>query len=194
MLKKKAFGTRRVNKDRKGTKVKTIIDCCIDFLMQQSPKMTIQKRLRGYMNILFVCTGNTCRSAMAAAIMDKLAQKRRLDIRIESAGIFASSGESASKNAIEALKKYDIDLSYHRSKPVTDDLIKQCDLILTMTTSHKQVLEPVAGDKTFTLSEYVGAAGDISDPYGGNLEIYEKTAGELYELLNTLADKLSEEK
>ena len=146
------------------------------------------------MNILFICTGNTCRSAMAAAIMDKIAQERDLDIRIESAGVAAFDGESASTNAIEALEKYDIDLSYHRSKQVTEELIKQSDLILAMTASHKQVLEPVAGDKTFTLTEYVGAVGDISDPYGGDLETYENTAEELYSLLNRLADKLSEGK
>ena len=146
------------------------------------------------MNILFVCTGNTCRSAMAAAIMDDIAQKRDLDIRIESAGLIAPYGERASDNAIAALKKYDIDLTYHRSKPVTEDLIKQCDLILTMTSSHKQALAKIADGKVFTLSEYVGENGDISDPYGGALTIYEKTSEELYELLNRLADKLSEEK
>lgn len=146
------------------------------------------------MNILFVCTGNTCRSAMAAAIMDKLAQERDLDIRIESAGLFAADGERASDNAVESLKKYGVDLSYHRSKQVSEELINQSDLILTMTASHKMALEPIAGYKTFTLGEYVGAAGDIRDPYGGNLETYEETAAELYELLNKLADKLSEEK
>ena len=146
------------------------------------------------MNILFICSGNTCRSAMAAAIMDKLATERNLDIRIESAGLFAFEGEGASENAVETLKKYDIDLSYHRSKAVTADLINQSDLILTMTAAHKDALIPFASDKTFTLTEYVGAAGDISDPYGGGLETYEKTAEELYELLENLADKLSEEK
>ena len=146
------------------------------------------------MNILFICTGNTCRSAMAAAIMDKIAQKRNLDVRIESAGISAFDGEAASESAVRALEKYDIDLSYHRSKTVTADLIKQSDLILAMTLSHKQILEPVAGDKVFTLSEYVGTSGDILDPYGGGLETYEQTAGELYGLLDRLADKLSEGK
>ena len=146
------------------------------------------------MNILFVCTGNTCRSAMAAAIMDKIAEKRDLDIRIESAGLFAADGERASANAVKALEKYGIDLSYHRSKPVTAELIGQCDLILTMTGAHKQMLEQAAADKVFTLAGYVGAAGDISDPYGGDLDRYEETAEELYELLELLADKLSEEK
>ena len=146
------------------------------------------------MNVLFICSGNTCRSAMAAAIMDKLAGERNLDIRIESAGLFAFEGEKASENAVETLEKRGIDLSYHRSKAVTADLINQSDLILTMTAAHKQALAPFAEDKTFMLSEYVGAAGDISDPYGGGLETYDKTAEELYELLENFAAKLSEEK
>ena len=61
------------------------------------------------MNILFVCTGNTCRSAMAAAIMDKIAVENDLDVFIESAGIFAEDGQGASENAIKALMKYGID-------------------------------------------------------------------------------------
>ena len=77
------------------------------------------------MNILFVCTGNTCRSAMAAAIMDKIAVENDLDVFIESAGIFAEDGQGASENAIKALMKYGIYLSGHRTQNVTEDLIKQ---------------------------------------------------------------------
>lgn len=142
------------------------------------------------MNILFVCTGNTCRSPMAAAIMDKIAVENDLDVFIESAGIFAGEGESASENAIEALKKYNIDLSAHKTQPVTEDLLKQCDLILTMTEGHKQILEPLAPGKVFTLLEYAGSEGDISDPYGGDLEEYSETAGEIYDALVDIAEKL----
>ena len=134
------------------------------------------------MNILFVCTGNTCRSAMAAAIMDKIAVENDLDVFIESAGIFAEDGQGASENAIKALMKYSIDLSGHRTQPVTEDLIKQCDLILTMTEGHKQILEPLAKGKVYTLLEYAGSSGDISDPYGGDLEEYEEVAQEIYDL------------
>lgn len=142
------------------------------------------------MNILFVCTGNTCRSPMAAAIMDKIAVENDLDVFIESAGIFAGEGEKASDNAIEALKKYNIDLSFHKTQPVTEDLIKQCDLILTMTEGHKKLLEPLAKNKVFTLLEYAGSEGDISDPYGGDLEEYEETAQEIYDALVDIAEKL----
>ncbi len=142
------------------------------------------------MNILFVCTGNTCRSAMAAAIMNKIAVENDLDVLIESAGVFAADGEGASENAILALKKYDIDLSAHRTQPVTEDLLKQCDLILTMTQGHKKLIEPLASGKVYTLLEYAGSQGDISDPYGGDLEEYEETAQEIYDALVDVAEKL----
>lgn len=142
------------------------------------------------MNILFVCTGNTCRSPMAAAIMDKIAVENELDVFIESAGIFAGEGDSASDNAIEALKRYNIDLSGHRTQPVTEDLLKQSDLILTMTEGHKKLIEPLASGKVFTLLEYAGSDGDISDPFGGDLEEYGETAKEIYDALVDIAEKL----
>ncbi|MCC8159775.1 MAG: low molecular weight protein arginine phosphatase [Oscillospiraceae bacterium] len=144
------------------------------------------------MNILFVCTGNTCRSAMAAAIMDKIAVENDLDIFIESAGIFAEDGQSASENAIKAVAKYGIDMSGHRTQPVTQDLIRQCDVILTMTEAHKKLLEPMAGGKVYTLSEYAGGEGDIQDPYGGDLEEYEETARQIYDALVDVAEKIAD--
>lgn len=142
------------------------------------------------MNILFVCTENTCRSPMAAAIMDKIAVENELDVFIESAGVFAGEGDSASDNAVEALKQYNIDLSGHRTQPVTEDLLKQSDLILTMTEGHKKLIEPLASGKVFTLLEYAGMDGDISDPFGGDLEEYEETAEEIYDALVDVAEKL----
>jgi protein-tyrosine-phosphatase len=129
---------------------------------------------------------------MAAAIMDKIAVENDLDIFIESAGLFAEDGAPASENAVAALKKYNIDLSAHRSQPVTEDLLRQCDLILTMTEGHKKLLEAMAPEKTFTLKEYAGADGDISDPYGGDLEEYEEAAQEIYDALVDVAERLAE--
>ena len=140
--------------------------------------------------ILFVCTGNTCRSAMAAAMMDDIAVKNDLDVVIDSAGIFASIGECAAENAILAMKKRDIDLSLHRTKPLTDELIDMADVILTMTSAHKMLIEGMAKDKVFTLMEYAGGEGDIPDPYGGDLEEYEETAEKIYDALVDIAEKL----
>lgn len=142
------------------------------------------------MNILFVCTGNTCRSPMAAAIMNKIAVENDLDVRIESAGMFAAGGEKASDNAVRALKKYDIDLSSHRAQPVSEELLEKCDLILTMTEAHKMLLSRFAPDKVYTLMEYSGSEGDIPDPYGGDLDEYEETAQALYDALVDVAERL----
>lgn len=144
------------------------------------------------MNILFVCTGNTCRSAMAAAIMNKIAVENDLDVLIESAGVFAEIGRSASENAVKALEKYNIDLSSHSSKPVTDELMEKSDLILTMTEGQKMLLGAMAGDKVHTLLEFSGSHGEIHDPYGGDLEEYEECAREIYDALTDLAEKIAD--
>ncbi|MCR4692388.1 MAG: low molecular weight protein arginine phosphatase [Firmicutes bacterium] len=142
------------------------------------------------MNILFVCTGNTCRSAMAAALFNKIAIEKNLDVRIESAGLFAQDGEPASNEAVIAMKKYDIDLLGHHAQSINTELIEKSDLILTMTAEHKMVLQPSAGGKVFTLCEYAGLDSDIDDPYGGDVSEYEECAKKLYNALEKVAEKL----
>ncbi|MCR4719821.1 MAG: low molecular weight protein arginine phosphatase [Firmicutes bacterium] len=142
------------------------------------------------MNILFVCTGNTCRSAMAAALFNKIAIEKNLDVRIESAGIFALDGEPASNEAVIAMKKYDIDLLGHHAQSINTELIEKSDLILTMTKAHKMVLEQSARGKVFTLCEYAGLDSDIDDPYGGDVVEYEECAEKLYNALIKVAEKL----
>lgn len=140
--------------------------------------------------ILFVCTGNTCRSAMAAAMMSDIAEKNDLDILVDSAGIFATIGECAADNAIAVMKKRNIDLSLHRTKPLTEELIDMADIILTMTEAHKMLISNMAEGKVFTLAEYADSEGDIPDPYGGDIEEYEETADEIYDILVDIAEKM----
>ena len=142
------------------------------------------------MNVLFVCTGNTCRSPMAAALFNKIATEKDLDVRIESAGIFAEEGAPASTEAIIVMKEYDIDLLGHHAQPINTELLENSDVILTMTAAHKMLLEQYAEGKVFTLSEYADLDDDIDDPFGGDVEEYKECADELYNTLLLVAEKM----
>lgn len=143
------------------------------------------------MNILFVCTGNTCRSPMAAALFNKIATEKNMDVRIESAGIFANDGEGASTEAVVVMKKYGIELLSHHAQSLNTELVEKSDLILVMTPAHKMVFAGSGCDKVYTVCEYADIDGDIPDPFGGDVEEYEECAEKLYKALLIIADKLS---
>lgn len=112
------------------------------------------------MNILFVCTGNTCRSAMAQAIAKQLIKSdphRYGQIKVASAGTCATDGAPASANALLVVQAHDVDLTDFRSQQVSPELLTGADLILAMTNDHKRLLgalNPATVDKTFLLKEY----------------------------------------
>lgn len=149
------------------------------------------------MNILFVCTGNTCRSPMAAALLKDMLEKKGIqNIKVESAGIAAYPNEKASPLAQQVMEEQGIEMLDHRSKQVQVDLLKESDLILTMTEGHKNAVlsgEPSVWNKIFTLNEYVGMEGkDITDPYGLSKQEYQITSQEISKALVKLIDKLNE--
>ncbi|MEG0380509.1 MAG: low molecular weight protein arginine phosphatase [Kurthia sp.] len=146
------------------------------------------------MNIYFICTGNTCRSPMAEAI---LKQKNLKNVKVHSAGVFANGSGRMSTNAREVLQWNNIEEN-HQSSPIEEQKLMEADLILTMTISHRNaVLQayPALADKTFTLKEYVGdtSSYDVSDPYGGNVEVYAQTFTELQRLIDALQLKILED-
>lgn len=143
------------------------------------------------MNIYFVCTGNTCRSPMAEAI---LKSKNLKNINVRSAGVFALQGGGISENAKAVLKEENIDFQ-HTTRNVTIEDIEWADLILTMTSTHKEMLLrtfPEAANKTFTLKEYVTpySSIDVSDPFGGDINTYKQTFDQLKDLIDKLESKL----
>ncbi|WP_134702495.1 low molecular weight protein arginine phosphatase [Ammoniphilus sp. YIM 78166] len=149
------------------------------------------------MRLLFVCTGNTCRSPMAEGLMKHLAHRENLPIEVRSAGVAAVEGAPASVHTTTILQERGMDLQ-HTSQQVSPELIKWADVILTMTGSHKQVVcrqFPEAQYKVFTLKEYIGETGylDVMDPYGGSLEVYRETERDLDKALERLKDKIKQD-
>lgn len=129
--------------------------------------------------VLFVCTGNTCRSAMAQAALKKLIDDAGLEnIEIQSAGAGALAGHPASGFAVEAVKLWGADLTGHSSQSLTRDLIEASDLILAMAPSHFNAvlgLSPEAFDRTFLFKKFPerGDAGEgVIDPIGSPLTVY----------------------
>ena len=146
-------------------------------------------------HILFVCTGNICRSPFAEGLLKNLVQKKGLDdIIIDSAGLLALPGNSASGLAQKVAAEYDVDLSGHIAKSVKEDIVDGSDLILVMENSHaKDLLDafPEAEDKVFLIRRFARFGSrdrGIADPYGLNYEAYRFCFLDIQDCVSGLAE------
>lgn len=131
------------------------------------------------MKIIFVCTGNTCRSPLAEGLMKKKLADLGLDfIEVTSAGLAAYAGDEVSPNSVNAAKKYGVDISAHRARPLSPYELDE-GLFFCMSLPHMYALLPHVGeDRVFLLGSGIG------DPYGSSQETYDRCAEEINNALN----------
>lgn len=148
------------------------------------------------MHVLIVCTGNTCRSPLAAALLERrLAAEGPDGITVASAGTGAMDGAPASEGAYLVALEAGLDLSTHRARLLTPELVREADLILTMSRTHLKRVEELGGAaKVALLGEYAtgGRGGEeIRDPFGGGVHTYRETMRQLGRLVDGVRQRLT---
>ena len=164
-------------------------------------------------NIMFICTSNTCRSAMAHVLLEKRLEEIRVGaykvseiplakpsctLGVYACGIYAEDGQAATYNSIAAMDKYDIDLRGYKSTSIQKSNIEDMSLILCMTDAHRDMVKqiyPELKDKVYTMKEYVnydktGRDINIEDPWGYDIETYLFCAKQISDCINLLILKI----
>lgn len=150
------------------------------------------------MHVLFVCSGNTCRSPMAEALFTEQFKKQKKlpgnEPIARSAGIYALDGSPASREAVKVMAEMGIDIRGHRAQQLNDDLIQWADLILTMTEAHYQEIISqygVPAEKTYTLANFSHSEqANVIDPFGSGLEAYHQCARQIQGMIREIIKKI----
>ena len=147
--------------------------------------------------ILFICTGNICRSPMAEGLFKNLVDQNKADLIVKSAGVGAQNGQPPSENAIRAMQDLEIDISPQRSQMMTAELASEADMIIGMTHGHIEMVNlmfPHAAEKTFLLREFDDSLPlherEIPDPLGGSYEIYCQCRDQIREGIDSLLESI----
>lgn len=151
------------------------------------------------MRILFVCTGNTCRSPLAEALARKLIVERGLtDVEVASAGTSAWDGAPASDGALLVGMERGLDLSQHRAQTLTRELVADAELVLAMGPHHLERIEALGGSgRAYLLTDFASRGASIrpvNDPIGGELDVYRVTADELEQEVRRVFDRITAER
>jgi len=151
-------------------------------------------------NVLFICTGNLCRSVIAEGILKKkLADRRIEDVFVHSAGVYALSGEPAAELAIKVAAQRDVDISGHVARQVTETMIEDADLVVAMESLHLDTCYAIFKDEQrkyrllsqFDLKER--SEEDVRDPYGRSFDVFMVIYEEIERCINGLLDYVTEQ-
>lgn len=142
------------------------------------------------MDIVFVCTGNTCRSPMMEGMFRVLGGEETLGLKASSAGLFVHEGMDASPYAVEAMKEYGADISAHSARLLTAEIADRAKYLFCATAAHYDhliAMFPQAESKTYLLMDR-----DVADPFGGDLQVYRRSAEQINEGVNRIIAQLKE--
>jgi len=148
-------------------------------------------------SVLFVCTANMCRSPMAKVLFEEIIRNEgeREEWWIDSAGVSALDGESATNNTQLVAAERGLDLSAHRSAPATRPVVEPFSLVLVMEQRHRQMMQeayPEFADRIYLLTEMTGGAADVHDPIGTDIVNYRAMADEVGSILKEGLDRIRE--